>query len=76
VEPGMTLDSFDLIINLVALGMGVGCVPIRALSLYPRKKNLVRIKWPNRFTRELVVLVRKNRALPPHVLQFIANVLF
>lgn len=75
-EPGMTLDNFDLIINLVALGMGVGCVPIRALSLYPRKKNLVRIKWPNRFTRELVVLVRKNRDLPPHVLQFIANVLF
>ena len=34
VEPGMTLDNFDLIINLVALGMGVSCAPIRALALY------------------------------------------
>lgn len=75
-EPSMTLDSFDLIINLVALGMGVACVPIRALALYPRKQNIRRIEWPNRFSRELVVLVRKNRQLPPHISHFIENVLF
>ena len=75
-EPGMTLDSFDLIINLVALGLGVGCVPIRSLALYPRKRNLRRLGWPNRFTRELVVLIRRNRDIPEHVRLFIENVLF
>lgn len=75
-EPGMTLDSFDLIINLVSLGMGVSCVPIRALALYSRKRNIRRITWPARFTRELVVVVRRNREIPEHVSQFIANVLF
>jgi DNA-binding transcriptional LysR family regulator len=75
-EPGMTLDSFDLIINLVSLGMGVSCVPIRALALYARKRNIRRIVWPTRFTRELVVVVRRNREIPEHVGQFIANVLF
>lgn len=75
-EPGMTLDNFDLIINLVALGMGVSCVPIRALALYSRKRNLRRIAWPSRFTRELVVVVRRNRKVPEHVSQFIQNVLF
>lgn len=76
VESAMTLDSFDLIINLVALGMGVACVPIRALALYPRKRNVRRIEWPTRFSRELVVLVRRNRELPPHLGLFIENVLF
>jgi DNA-binding transcriptional LysR family regulator len=76
VEPGMTLDNFDLIINLVSLGMGVSCVPIRSLALYARKRNLRRVAWPTRFTRELVVVVRRNREIPQHVGQFIANVLF
>lgn len=75
-EPGMTLDSFDLIINLVALRMGVACVPIRALALYPRKHSIRRIEWPTRFSRELVVVVRKNRELPQHLTLFIENVLF
>jgi DNA-binding transcriptional LysR family regulator len=76
VEPSMTLDSFDLIINLVALGMGVSFVPIRSLALYGKKRNLHRIAWPERFTRELVVVVRKNRKLPEHLERFIDNVLF
>ncbi len=75
-EPGMTLDSFDLIINLVALGMGVACVPIRALALYPRKRSIRRIEWQARFSRELVVVVRRNRELPKHLSLFIDNVLF
>lgn len=75
-EPGMTLDSFDLIINLVALGMGVASVPIRALALYTGKRNIRRVAWPTRFSRELVVVVRKNRKIPEHVGQFIGNVLF
>lgn len=76
VEPAMRLDNFDLIINLVSLGMGISLVPIRALALYNQKHNLVRVPLPARFTRQLVVVVRKHRKLPAHLDQFVANVLF
>ena len=76
VEPTMQLDGFDLIINLVALGMGISLVPIRALALYGRKHTLQRLPMRERFVRELVVAVRRNRKTPEHVAQFVANVLF
>jgi DNA-binding transcriptional LysR family regulator len=76
VEPVMQLDSFDLIINLVALGMGVSFVPIRALALYGRKRTLTRLPLPERFVRELVVVVRKQRKTPEHIARFVENVLF
>jgi len=72
----MHLDNFDLIINLVSLGMGVSVVPIRALALYNQRQKLLRIPTPEQFTRELVVVVRKHRTLPAHIEQFIGNVLF
>ena len=76
VEPTMQLDNFDLIINLVSLGMGVSFVPIRALALYNQRHKILRVPLPARFTRELVVVVRKHRTLPHHLEQFIANLLF
>ena len=76
VEPVMQLDSFDLVINLVALGMGVSFVPIRALALYGRKRTLARLSLPERFVRELVVVVRKHRKMPQHLTRFVENVLF
>jgi DNA-binding transcriptional LysR family regulator len=76
IEPTMQLDNFDLIINLVSLGMGVSFVPIRALALYNQKQKLIRVPLSARFTRELVVVIRKHRKLPVHIEQFIANVLF
>jgi len=76
VEPTMELDSFDLIINLVALGMGVSFVPARALALYNQRQKLVRIPLSERFTREIVVVVRKRRDTAEHIERFIANVLF
>ena len=51
-------------------------MPIRALALYNQKQKLLRVPLPERFTRELVVVVRKHRKLPIHLDQFIANVLF
>lgn len=75
-EPTMQLDNFDLIINLVALGLGVSFVPIRALALYGQKRNLQRVTLPQRFIRELVVVTRKHRKTPQHLGQFIENVLF
>lgn len=41
----MRLDNFDLIINLVALGMGVSIVPIRALAPYNQRRKS--IGWPS-----------------------------
>lgn len=76
IDPAMQLDSFDLIINLVSLGMGVSFVPIRALAIYGQKKNLARLPLPDRFERQLVVVMRKHRKQPEHLTQFVANVLF
>jgi DNA-binding transcriptional LysR family regulator len=76
IEPALQLDSFDLIINLVALGMGVSWVPIRALALYNRKQKLRRLKEDVRFVRELVVVVRRNRKMPRHLEEFVGDVLF
>lgn len=76
IDPAMQLDSFDLIINLVALGMGVSLVPIRALALYNQRQKFCRVPLPEVFTRELVVVIRKHRKTTEHLEQFIANVLF
>lgn len=76
VEPTLRLDGYDLIINLVALGMGAAFVPIRALALYGRKRAIRRLPWPDRFVRKLVVVVRANREQPAHVERFVGNVLF
>jgi DNA-binding transcriptional LysR family regulator len=76
IEPTMQLDNFDLIINLVSIGLGISFVPIRAMALYNQKQKLLRVPLPTRFTREWVVVVRKHRKLPAHIDQFIANVLF
>ena len=76
IEPTMQLDSFDLIITLVSLGMGISVVPIRALALYGRKKSLARLKLARRFERELVVATRGSRKQPEHLVEFVKNVLF
>ena len=76
IEPAMELENFDLIINLVGLGMGVSFVPIRALALYNQRQLVKRVGLPHRFSRELVVVVRKRKQVQEHVLKFIQNVLF
>jgi DNA-binding transcriptional LysR family regulator len=76
IEPTMQLDNFDLIINLVSVGLGISFVPIRALALYNQRRTFARVSLPTRFTRELVVVVRKQRKLADHIEQFISNVLF
>lgn len=76
LAPVMELDSFDLIINLVALGMGASFVPVRALALYGQKKSLQRIALPQLFQRELIVVSRRQRKVPEHLAAFIENILF
>ena len=76
IDPAMELDDFDLIINLVALGMGVSVVPIRALALYAGRLQVQRLPLARRFEREIVVVMRKHRTVPKHVAAFVENVLF
>jgi DNA-binding transcriptional LysR family regulator len=76
IEPAMQMDNFDLVINLVLLGMGVGLVPQRALAPYANKKTLRRIPLAKKFSRELVVLMRRQQKPPEHLTQFVENILF
>ena len=69
-------DNFDLVINLVALGTGVSVVPHRALALYSRSRSVQRFQIPDRFTRELAVLVRRAPLPAEHITQFVERVLF
>ncbi len=75
-EPTMELESFDLMINLVASGMGVALVPQRALAFYRRKNAIMLVPLAERFTRDVVVVTRKHRRLPTHVINFIESILF
>lgn len=72
----MELDSFDLIINLVSQGMGVSLVPHRALPIYARSRPVLRIPAKRRLTRELVVVVRKDRQRPEELTRFVGSILY
>jgi len=69
-------DNFDLIINLVSMGLGVSLVPQRALALYGRKKGIQRVAIPKRFSRQLVILTRRTPKQPGHIQEFLDHVLF
>ncbi|HEY8964844.1 MAG TPA: LysR family transcriptional regulator [Candidatus Methylacidiphilales bacterium] len=75
-EAAMEADNFDLVINLVALGYGTSFVPHRALSLYPQRRQIRRILLKERFSRELIVLVRAKPEIPPHIAHFVGQILF
>ena len=75
-ESAAEVEQFDLIINLVAMGQGVSIVPQRALALYGRRRKVQRFTIPEKFTRELVILTRRNPKPPAHVQGFVENVLF
>jgi DNA-binding transcriptional LysR family regulator len=76
IEPAMELDSFDAIVNLVALGLGCSIVPHRTLPLYATRRVVQRISLKQRFARRLAVVVRRDRKRPEHLTGFIENVLF
>lgn len=76
LERAMEMDNFDLIVNLVGMGMGVSIVPHRSLPLYPNRRSITRIQLKPPFTRKLVVVTRKNRNQPSTITDFVKNVLF
>ncbi len=76
IRPAIEADTFDLIVNLVSMGMGCSIVPHRALALYPKARAVRRAVLRPRLTRELVVVTRKDRRPPEHLAQFIDSILF
>ncbi len=76
IEPAMELDSFDVIVNLVSLGIGVSLVPHRVLPLYEQRRAVRRVPTTPRFSRELAVVIRRNRRPAEPLRAFIDNVLF
>lgn len=76
LEPAMELDSFDMIVNLVSLGLGVSLVPHRVLPLYAQRRSVRRYTLKNPFTRDLAVVIRKNRNTPEPLRSFVDGVLF
>jgi DNA-binding transcriptional LysR family regulator len=75
-EAAMEPDNFDLIIHLVALGLGISLVPRRAIAAFPRRRLLRRIPLPEEFRRTLAVIVPRSSKMPPHVEEFVGNILF
>ncbi len=76
IEPAMELDSFDVIVNLVSLGLGASLVPHRVLTLYEQRRAIHRIRTQPRFSRGLTVVVRRNHVTPEPLRSFIENILF
>lgn len=76
IEPAMELDSFDVIVNLVSLGLGVSLVPHRVLALYGSRRVVRRLAVQPRFSRDLAVVVRRNRVTPEPLRSFVEGVLF
>lgn len=76
IEPAMELDSFDAIVNLVSLGLGVSMVPHRVLPLYEQQRAVRRLTVQPRFSRDLTVVIRRNRRPPEQLRAFVASVLF
>jgi DNA-binding transcriptional LysR family regulator len=75
-EAAMEPDNFDLILHLVALGLGISPVPRRAIAAFPRRQLLRRIPLPEEFQRTLAVIVPRSSKMPEHVQEFVGNILF
>jgi DNA-binding transcriptional LysR family regulator len=72
----MILDDFDMIVSLVALGLGVALVPRRTLALTARRHAVQRIPVDRPFCRDVVLAVRRSARMPQAVTSFLDNVLF
>lgn len=75
-QAAMEPDNFDLIVHLVALGLGISLVPRRAVAAFPRRNRLRRIRLPDEFRRTLAVIIPRSTRPPAHVQEFVSNILF
>jgi DNA-binding transcriptional LysR family regulator len=75
-EPSVEMENHDLMVQFVALGMGVAFVPRRALSGFARSHKLVRVPVPVKISRKLVAVVPRFSVVPEHVRDFVSGILF
>lgn len=76
VEAAIHADNFDFIVNLVSLGLGISMVPHRVLALHPKQRPVLRIPTHPRFSRDLIVAVRRQPTLSEALAGFVENILF
>ncbi len=76
IRPSMELDSFDVIFNLVSLGLGSSLVPNRVLALYGGRRKVQRVQMKPTFSRTLSVVVRKSPKPSELMTQLIESILF
>lgn len=76
IEPEMELDSFDVMVQLVELGLGVAFVPRRTLSAFRRGKGIHRVEVGAAPTREIGVFTRKQPQPSEEVDRFVEGILF
>jgi len=76
ILPVMELENFDLMCQLVALGMGVAFIPKRALTAFPRKQQLQHTSLKTTPKRKVSVIGPKNTVAAKHVREFIDSILF
>jgi DNA-binding transcriptional LysR family regulator len=72
----MELESFDLTVQLVSMGMGAALVPRRSLSPFPRKGKIAQVRTPSPLVRELIVISPTHSRCPEHVAEFVGGILF
>jgi DNA-binding transcriptional LysR family regulator len=76
IQPAMELENFDLMCQLTALNMGVSFVPKRAITAFPRKKQLQHLTLENPPVRTLSVIGPKNTVVAKHIKAFTQSILF
>ena len=76
LSPIMELENFDLMIQLVSMGMGSAFIPRRSLSSFRRKRLIQLVHPPQELVRQLVVISPKHSKCPEHVSQFVDGILF
>ncbi len=75
-KPSMEMENHDLMVQFVALGMGVAFVPRRALSGFARRHKVVRVPVSIELCRKLVAVVPRFSSVPEHVRNFVSGILF
>lgn len=76
LSASMELESFDQMVQFVALGLGCAFVPRRTVSSFPRKKLIHKIPPPTPINRSLIVAIPKHLKPTEHVQRFIEGILF
>ena len=76
-DPVIELESFDLIVTFVSLGLGVSIVPQRVFPVYSRSRSVSCQKVGNlKLNRELGIIYHQSRKDQPELQAFIDNFAF